>query len=381
MTHSHFSGEARYHRDMADHRQPGWDLHARQRAILSAAVELYVQTGEPVASQAIASLSGLSSATVRNTMVELADAGMLEQPHTSAGRIPTARAFRLHVEQIRGENRLAPRLLPERSRAQIDSHLQGIAGPEAFLERTSQVLATLSSGVGVALASVQIGDLLEHVHFQRLAQRKVLAVVVTRSGAVRDRVLLLREDVQSSELESAARYLNENFRGWSIERVHSEIAVRAERERSEYLRLLRSAEELWTAAVPADRSQEQTLFVEGVSNLLNGSDGDRSRLREMLAALEAKEQLVTLLTAYVDSGLDAHGPSVRVVFNMEERAPEMQGLVLIAAPALLDGARRGTVGVIGTQRMHYENTINAVGYVAQLFALTLGDGTTGQGTT
>ena len=356
---------------MAELRESGWELHARQRAILSAAIELYVQTGEPVASQAIASVSGLSSATVRNTMAELADAGMLEQPHTSAGRIPTARAFRLHVEQIRKENRLAPSLLPQRSRTQIDMHLMGIAGAESFFERTSQVLASLSSGVGVALASVHAGDLLEHVHFQRLAQRKVLAVVVTRSGAVRDRVLLLTSDLTTSDLENAARYLNENFRGWSIERVQAEIAMRAERERSEYQRMLQSAEELWSRAVPADRSQEQTLFVEGVSNLLGGADGDRVRLREMLAALEAKEQLVTLLTAYVDS----QDGSVRVVFNMGERAPEMQGLVLIAAPALRDGARRGTVGVIGTHRMHYENTINAVGYVAQLFAMSLGDGT------
>ena len=365
---------------MADVRQPGATLHARQRAILCAAVELYIQTGEPVASQAIASLSGLSSATVRNTMAELAEAGMLEQPHTSAGRVPTAPAFRLHVEQIRGENRLMPRLLPEPSRTRIDTHLQGIAGAEAFLERTPQVLATLSSGVGVALSSVQQGDLLEHVHFQRLAQRKVLAVVVTRSGAVRDRVLLLQDDVQSRDLETAGKYLNENFRGWSIERVRSEIAVRAERERTEYTRLLRAAEQLWAAAVPDDRSREQMLFLDGVSNLLSGTEGDRTRLREMLVALEAKEQLVALLTAYVDCEQDAQAGAVRVVFNMEERAPELQGLVLVAAPALLDGARRGTVGVIGTQRMHYENTINAVGYVAQLFALSLGEGGPGQQT-
>ncbi len=352
---------------MADLRESGWELHARQRAILSAAIELYVQTGEPVASQAIANISGLSSATVRNTMVELADAGMLEQPHTSAGRIPTARAFRLHVEQIRGENRIAPRLLPERSRTQIDAHLLGVVGADAFFERTSQVLASLSSSVGVALATVHEGDLLEHVHFQRLAQRKVLAVVVTRSGAVRDRVLMLNSDLTLHDLENAARYLNENFRGWSVERVRAEIAARAERERHEYQRLLQSAEELWSRAVPDDRSQEQTLFVEGVSNLLSGADTDRGRLREMLAALEAKERLVALLAAYVDS----QEGSVRVIFNMEERAPEMQGLVLIAAPALIDGTRRGTVGVIGTQRMHYENTINAVGYVAHLLAQSL----------
>ncbi len=354
---------------MAELRQSGWELHARQRAILSAVIELYVQTGEPVASQAIASISGLSSATVRNTMAELADAGMLEQPHTSAGRVPTARAFRLHVEHIRGENRLEPSLLSEGSRAQIDTHLQGVAGAGAFLERTSQVLATLSRGVGVALATAHVGDLLEHVHFQRLAARKVLAVVVTRSGAVRDRVLLLDKEVATSELESASRYLNENFRGWSVERVRAELAARAERERSEYQRMLQSAEELWSRAVPDDRSSEQTLYLEGVSNLLSGADGDRVRLREMLSALEAKERLVALLGAYVDS----HERTVRVVFDMGERAPEMHGLVLIAAPAMIDGARRGTVGVIGTQRMHYENTINAVGYVARLFALSLGD--------
>lgn len=358
---------------MAEFRQTGWEPRARQRTILSAAIELYVQTGEPVASQAIANLSGLSSATVRNTMAELADEGMLEQPHTSAGRVPTARAFRLHVEQIRGENRLVPLRLPESSRVQIDTHLQGIAGAHAFLERTPQVLAMLSSGVGVALASVQAGDLLEHVHFQRLAQKKVLAVVVTRSGAVRDRVLLLRDDVATPDLLNAARYLNESFQGWSIERVREELASRAERERSEYLRMVRAAEELWNGLVPADAAQEQTLYVDGVSNLLSGAEGDRARLREMLAALEAREQLVALLSAYVDAELDSQGAAVRVVFNMEERAPEMQGLVLVAAPALLDGTRRGTVGVIGTQRMHYENTINAVGYVAQLFALSQGE--------
>ena len=347
---------------MADLRETGWGLHARQQAILAAAIELYVQTGEPVASQAIASVSGLSSATVRNVMVELADAGMLEQPHTSAGRIPTAQAFRLHVEGIRGANRVAPRWLSAESRTQIEAQLQGLAGLGAFFERTPQVLAALSSGVGLALATAQPGDLLEHVHFQRLALKKVLAVVVTRSGAVRDRVLMLERDLVGNDLETAARYLNENFRGWSIERVRAEIAVRAERERSEYQRMLLAAEELWSRAVPEDRTLEQSVYVDGVSNLLGSADS--LQLRDMLAALEAKERVVALLTAYVTSD----ERSVRVVFNMEDHAPEMQGMVLIAAPAVVDGTVRGTVGVLATHRMHYEKTMNAVGYVAQMFA-------------
>jgi len=339
-------------------------ITTRQRAILTAVVESYISTGEPVASQNVAqALANVSSATVRNTMVELADAGLLEQPHTSAGRIPTAQAFRIYVEQLSGNDRIHPALLSSRSRSQIDSSFEGIAGTQAFLERTSHVLATLSSGVGVALASADTADLLEHVHFSRLAIKKVLAVVVLKSGLVRDRVLALDRDLDLRELEAAARFLNENFRGWSVERVRLEIQQRTERERSEYQRMLAAVKELWSGAVPEGKQQ---IYVEGVSNLMMApalGQEERERLREMLVALEAKERLVALLNAYVD----ARQESVRVVFDLDEYAPAMQGLVLIAAPARLHGENRGAVGVIGPKRMQYEKTMNTVGYVAQLF--------------
>jgi heat-inducible transcriptional repressor len=347
---------------------------ARQRAILTAVVESYIETGEPVGSATIARLqmsdvSGMSSATIRNEMAELADAGLLEQPHTSAGRVPTAQAFRMYVEQLSGgaNPRIDAARLPARSRLQIDSSFVGLAGVQAVLERTSHVLATLSSGVGVAIAAAADGDMLEHVHFSRLAPARVLAVVVTRSGMVRDRVLALDRDLTLRELETAANFLNENFRGWSVERVRSEIARMLERERSEYQLLLNSVQQLWVKAVPESDVPVQTVYVEGVANLLGsqgmGSYEDRERLRDVLAALEAKQRLVELLNAYID----ARQESVRVVFDLEEQAPEMAGLVLIAAPARMGGESRGTVGVIGPKRMHYENTMNAVGYIAQVF--------------
>ena len=345
----------------------GAALTARQQATLTAIVEQYVMTGEPVASQGIAAMSGMSSATVRNTMADLVDAGYLEQPHTSAGRVPTARAFRLHVEQLQGGNRITTSLLPVHSRSQIDATLGGVSGTEAFLERTSQVLAALSSGVGVAIATAREGDVLEHVHFQRLAARRVLAVMVSRSGVVRDRVLTLEQDAQGHELDAASRYLNEHFRGWTMDGVRAEIARRAETERSEYQRLRQAAEELWTAAMLHSTQPQQTVFVEGVSNLI-GDGYDRSRLREMLVALETKERVIALLYAYMGTEAALQSARVRVVFDMEIHAPEMQGLVLIAAPAMSEGTQHGAVGVIGTQRMHYESTMNAVQYVAQLFA-------------
>ncbi len=340
---------------------------ARQRAILAAIIESYVETGEPVGSGTIARLGseggGLSSATVRNEMAALADAGLLEQPHTSSGRVPTARAFRMYVDELSGGKKAAGERLTARSRREIDSRFAGVAGTEALLERTSHVLATLSSGVGVAIATVADGDLLEHVHFSRLAPARILAVVVTKSGMVRDRVLALDRDFGLGELESAAVFLNESFRGWSLERVRAEIARRMEQERSEYQRMLTAVEQLWAGAVPETRTQ--TVYVGGVGNLVMGvaNEADRERLREVLAALEAKQRLVELLNAYID----AKQQSVRVVFDLEEQAPEMAGLVLIAAPARVGGEQMGTVGVIGTKRIDYERTMNAVSYIAGAF--------------
>jgi len=355
----------------------------RQRAILTAIVESYIETGEPVGSGTIAGTiarvqaggslagAGLSSATVRNEMAELSNVGLLEQPHTSAGRIPTARAFRIYVDDLaRGRAEQTTRIRAELSQplvAQIEASFAGVAGTLALLERTSHVLASVSSGVGVAVATLAGGDALEHVHFSRLAAARVLAVVVTTSGIVHDRVLTLPADITARELEVAGNFLNERFRGWSVERVRAEIGRMVERERSEYQRLLSSVEQLWTAAVPDGMGDVQTVYVEGVANLLGsrtvGSPEDVARLREVLAALEAKQRLVELLDAYID----AKQESVRVIFELEEHAPEMAGLVLIAAPARMAGDARGTVGVIGPKRIHYENTIDAVSYVAQVF--------------
>jgi len=205
------------------------------------------------------------------------------------------------------------------------------------------------------------------VHFSRLAEARVLAVVVTRSGLVRDRVLALDHDLSLRDLETAANFLNANFRGWSVERVRSEIARMLEQERSQYQLLLGQVQQLWARAVPETRAQVHAVYVEGVANLISnegvGSQQDAARLREVLAALEEKQRLVELLNAYID----ARQESVRVVFDLEEHAPEMAGLVLIAAPARMGGESHGTVGVIGPKRMHYENTMNAVSYIAQVF--------------
>src|SRR5437868_5854029 len=203
------------------------NIGPRGRAILTAVVETYISTGEPVGSKTIAQAGGeqWSAATIRNVMADLADAGYLDQPHTSAGRIPTAEAYRYYVEQLTGKARLS-----QEDEGKIDSMLAGASDVQEFMERTSRVLSLVSSGVGVAISSTGARNTLEHVHFSRLGDHRILAVVVTKSGLVRDRVLRLQHDMQQADLEVAARYINDNFRGWNMEDLRAELLRRIEIE-------------------------------------------------------------------------------------------------------------------------------------------------------
>jgi heat-inducible transcriptional repressor len=360
----------------------------RERLVLTAIIEMYIASGEPVASQAVAryfaNREGLSSATIRNVMAALGEAGLLEQPHTSAGRVPTAAAFRYYVEQITQPGRMAagatsgsldamakgasagPLPLSEARREQIEDSFSGVTSSNDYLERTSHVLALLSSGLGVALASSTGAQVLEHIHFSRLSTGRVLAVLVTQSGAVQDRVLTLDRELTHVELETAARYLNESFRGWPIERIRAEITRRVELEREAYHQMLASVEELCRKGALAGGEFGPAIFVDGMANLI-AAEVDRERLRQMLLALEAKQRLVELLTAYVDG----RQQEVRVVVGPDlvgqaEASHAMQDLVLIGAPARLGGANLGTVAVIAPTRIQYQEMIQAVRYIARL---------------
>lgn len=339
-------------------------IGARERLILTTIIEDYIATGEPVGSQTLArqfgNQEGMSAATIRNSMAALDEAGLLDQPHTSSGRIPTAQAFRFYVDRLAGTMR-ATSLTPER-REQIDESFAGVGSSQQFLERTSHVLALVSSGVGVALASVRESQALEHIHFSRLSAARVLAVVVTTSGMVQDRVLLLDRDMRLEELEASARFLNENFHGWSMDRIRVELDRRIAEERTEYDRLMRAVNELYRkGALQSESGSGPVIFVEGVANLLAG-EMDRERLRTMLTALEAKQRLIELLNAY----LDARQEEVRVVVGLEDAIPGMQNLVLIGSAAHMGAESAGAVAVIGPTRIQYEETMSAVAYIAQL---------------
>jgi heat-inducible transcriptional repressor len=336
---------------------PGPPIGEREREILTAIVETFIATGEPVGSRTLARANreGLSPATIRNVMSDLADSGFLEQPHTSAGRVPSTEAYRYYVEQLSGKARLS-----NNDENIIQESFHGVADVQEFMERTSHVLSLISRNVGVAVAVGGPKNALEHVYFSRLGDQKVLAVLVTRSGLVRDRVLRL--DLPQADLDAAARFLNENFRGWTMEAMRIELARRLEQERSEYDRLMASVEQLYKQGALAADDGAQTVYVEGASNLVAGEQ-DRERLQELLKTLEEKQKIVGLLGSY----LDAKQEAVRVVIGLDQTLPSMRNFVLIGAPARVGGEVMGSLAVIGPTRIDYEHTMTAVSYIARLF--------------
>jgi heat-inducible transcriptional repressor len=332
----------------------------REREILTAIVETYISTGEPVGSRTLSRSNpeSLSAASIRNVMADLADAGYLEQPHTSSGRVPTTQAYRFYVKQLTGEARLSAA-----DENLIQDSLHGTQDVQEFMERTSHVLSLISHGVGVTVSSAAgQRNALEHVYFQRMADRKVLAVVVMRNGLVRDRVLRLNNDLAITDLEEAAAYINQNFRGWEMEALREEIAKRVQQERSEYDRLMTSVEQLYTQGALATEGAAQSVYVEGAANLVL-TEQDKERLRHLLTTLEEKQRVVDLLSAY----LDARQEAVRVVVGLEDAMPHLNNFVLIGTPARVGDEVMGSLAVIGPTRMDYEHTITAVSYIARMF--------------
>ena len=330
----------------------------REREVLNAVIEAYIITGEPIGSRSLsrANSEGLSPASIRNVMSDLTEAGYLEQPHTSAGRVPTPEAYRYYVTQIANK----PRSISNMDQGVIDGGLRGANDLQQFMERTSHVLSLISQRVGVAVAGGR-KEVLEHVHFTKLSDNRVLAVVITKSGVVRDKMLRLEHELSATDLEVAAKYLNENFRGWALDSLRAELQKRIEQERSEYDRLMRSIAQLYKQGALADDRSAQDVYLEGAANLIGNAD--QEKLREILRTLEEKQRVAELLGAY----LDANQETVRVVFGLEEFEPQLKDFVLIGAPAKSGGEVVGSLAIIGPTRIDYQHAITAVGYISQLF--------------
>jgi len=331
----------------------------RSREVLHEIVGAYIETGEPVASRSIAQRhrEPLSAASIRNVMADLEDEGYLSQPHTSAGRIPTEKAFRSYVQSLTLRRMAAAEV--ERLRADM-SKLESV---EARVEYTSRMLMEMTHGVGIAAAIPLASPALEHIELIGLPDRRVLMVLVTRDHEVRNRVVTLDQTLTSAELGSIGNYINHNFAGWTLESVRRELALRLEHASAVYDAILNKLTLLYSRGLLEVESSPE-VHMDGASNLV-GLDLHLTseKMRELFRALEEKKRVLLLL----DRFLEQRPGEVGVHVGLGETHPSMRELSLIGVPVTLESGISAVVAVLGPIRMNYLRVMSAVHQVGEAF--------------
>ena len=327
---------------------------------MSAILRHYIASGMPVGSKTIASETpeSLSSATIRSVMSQLEAEGYLEQPHTSAGRIPTDKAYRYYVDRLMQMARLTPALVKF-----IDESLcvDEVANDQ-LMARASHVLAEVSSNVGLVLGPALEEKLLEHIKFIKLPDRRVLVVIISRPNLVENKVLRLDEEVSQEELDRSAAYLNAEFRGWSLRTIRLEIFKKIEEARELFDHLLQSVGRLLMEGA-LGHDETGPLFVEGTAKILEQPEfEDVGKFKQLLLAFEEKAQLIRIL----GSCLYSSNAGVKIVIGRENPANEMRHCALVVAPLIYRSRVVGALGVVGPTRMEYDRAVTTVDYVAHL---------------
>jgi heat-inducible transcriptional repressor len=335
----------------------------RNRQILADIVRTYIESGEPVSSRAISKRfeESLSTATIRNIMADLEDGGFLYQPHTSAGRIPTAAAYRFFAQEIASQATLTVE-----DREWIQREMSGTGSATEITERAGHVLAEVSRGVGIIVAPPLRRTVLEHVRMWLLPDGRVVVVLISPGGNSRDKILRPNRLFTQGELDATVDFLNRHYSGWSLEAIREDLLQKLATERERYDSIARSALTLCDPAVLGG-GPEQQVYVEGTAQIAAAPEfSDQVQLRELLAAIEEKHRLVTILNACIDTP-----EPVFVQIGVKEISQAGENLVLIGAPYSAHDTLQGTLGVLGPTRMHYERAMSAVAYVAQLFSEAL----------
>jgi heat-inducible transcriptional repressor len=352
----------------------------RGQAILSAVIKEHLKTGEPVGSRIIsdrfAHAAGWSSATIRNVMGELEDAGLVEQPHTSAGRVPTDKGYRFYVDHMLGETNLSAT-----DRAAINNYLGVTEGetaspPARLMEKTSHLLSALSENVGIVVSPSLADNVLQHIEFMHLADNRILVVLVSASNIVHNKIIRVDESLSQTELERTARYLNAEFTGKSLLAIRAEILELMREEKALYDKLLLNAMMLCDRSLEGEEATTGEVYVDGASNILTKPDfSDAQRMRELFRTFEEKSRLVKILNECVTRDQPFAG-DVQVVIGREHITPSMQACTLITAPYRIGtGDATGALGVVGPMRIEYERTVAVVNYLARLIERMLREDT------
>jgi len=340
----------------------GDELPKRERELLRAIIQEFIATGDPVGSHAIAPRYDLSSATVRAVMADLEALGYLQKPHTSAGRVPTEKGFRLYVDsllRIRG-----PR---PKEKERIEQTL-GPAPLAELMEETGKLLHELTHHAAVVIAPNPDRSIFKRIEFVRLRNDRLLAILVTHEGLVQNRLIQLDFPMGLSELEHATNYLNELLGELSLEQIHERLRLERQAEQALYDQLRKKALELARRAFP-EAEVEPDVFVTGAASFLDEPSfaEDVETMRKLFAALAEKDRLLHILRRTIE------GKGIKIFIGAESEFSDIASVSLIAAPYTQGDRVLGTVAVIGPTRMNYGAVIPVVDYTAKAVSRILAD--------
>jgi len=336
----------------------------RNRQILADLVRTYIETGEPVSSRAISKRfeETLSTATIRNVMADLEDGGFLYQPHTSAGRVPTAAAYRFFAQEIATQATLSLE-----DKEWIRREFSSANNRVEITERAGHVLAEVSNGLGIVVSPPLGRTILEHARIWLLPDGRVVVVLISPGGITRDKVLRPPRAFSQPELDTTSEFLNLQYSGWTLEAIRSDLLVKLATESERYEGLLRGALALCDPAILGDETTSQ-LHVEGRAQIIGTPEfPNQLQVGELLSSIEEKHRLVTVLNACIDSP-----EPVLVQIGIKEISEAGENLAMISAPYTRGDMAQGSLGILGPTRMQYERAISAVAYVAELFGEALG---------
>jgi heat-inducible transcriptional repressor len=333
-------------------------LDERARKLLKALVERYIAEGQPVGSRTLSRASGLelSPATIRNVMADLEDLGLIASPHTSAGRVPTPRGYRVFVDTMLTAKPLDPDAVGVREQLKPDQ-------PQRVIANAAHLLSDLSSFVGVVTAPRK-PSVFRHIEFLRLGDKRVLVILVSPDGDVQNRVIFTSQDFSQAQLIEATNYLNEHYGGLTIDEVRERLKREIEQLRGEIAQLMQAAIDAGSEAVA--RSQDEVV-ISGERNLLDVQDfgHDLAGLRKLFDLFEQKTQLMRLLD------VSSRAPGVRIYIGGESLVVPFEELSVVTAPYEVDGRIVGTLGVIGPTRMAYDRMIQIVDITSRLVSNAL----------
>ncbi|MCW5653345.1 heat-inducible transcriptional repressor HrcA [Hydrogenophaga sp.] len=329
-------------------------LDERAKLLLKTLVERYIADGQPVGSRTLAKAAGmeLSPATIRNVMSDLEDLGLIASPHTSAGRIPTARGYRLFVDTMLTVRREVIQPVPDIAGPAIES-----GQPHRVISHAAQMLSSLSQFVGVVMAPRR-ASVFRHIEFLSLSERRVLVIIVSPDGEVQNRIIHTQVNFAQPQLLEAANFLNTHYSGLTMEAVRERLKTEVEALRGEIAELMKAAVDIGNEG----RAAAEDVVVSGERNLLSVSEfsSDMDNLRRMFDLFEQKTQLIRLLD------VSAQADGVRIYIGGESQVVPYEDLSVVTAPYEVDGQVVGTLGVIGPQRMSYERMIQIVDVTAKL---------------